>query len=89
MNEIAYNERKVNLIESTMEMEDGQKKEYVFITDLKITKKNAEQLISAGRSRWKIENQGFNQQKNIRYDIEHANSHNKFHSFRCTQGTKI
>jgi hypothetical protein len=75
VNEIAYNDRKVNLIESAMEMEDGKKKEYVFITNLKITKKNAERLITAGRSRWKIENQGFNQQKNIRYDIEHANSH--------------
>ena len=29
-----------------------------------------------GRSRWKIENEGFNQQKNLRYHIEHANSHN-------------
>ena len=76
VNEIAYNERKVNLIESTVEMEDGKKREYVFITDLKITKKNAERVIAAGRSRWKIENQGFNQQKNIHYDIEHANSHN-------------
>ncbi|MDG2575935.1 hypothetical protein P7L86_23620, partial [Vibrio parahaemolyticus] len=26
---------------------------------------------NAGRSRWKIENQGFNNQKNIRYDITH------------------
>lgn len=57
-------------------MEDGKKREYVFITDLKITKKNAERVITAGRSRWKIKNQGFNQQKNIHYDIEHVNSHN-------------
>jgi hypothetical protein len=35
-----------------------------------------ERLITAGRSRWKIENQGFNEQKNNRYDIEHANSRN-------------
>lgn len=26
----------------------------------------------AGKSRWKIENEGFNNQKNIRYDITHA-----------------
>jgi hypothetical protein len=76
VNGIDYNDRKVNLMESKVEMEDGKTKEYVFITDLKITKKNAERLIAAGRSRWKIENQGFNQQKNIPYDIEHANSHN-------------
>ncbi|WP_227935272.1 hypothetical protein [Alkalihalobacillus deserti] len=59
-----------------LETEDGKNIQFVFITDLKITKKNAERLIVAGRSRWKIENQGFNQQKNIRYQIEHANSHN-------------
>ncbi|MGG3853941.1 transposase family protein [Caldifermentibacillus hisashii] len=76
VNDIAYNARKVNLMESTMETEDGKTKEYVFITDIKITKKNAERLIAAGRSRWKIENQGFNEQKNNRYDIEHANSEN-------------
>ena len=76
VNDIAYKDRKVNLIESKVEMEDGTVKVYVFITNLKITKKNADRLIASGRSRWKIENQGFNQQKNIRYDIEHTNSHN-------------
>lgn len=30
----------------------------------------------AGRSRWKIENEGFNNQKNIRYNITHACSLN-------------
>ncbi|WP_236579003.1 hypothetical protein [Heyndrickxia coagulans] len=48
-----------------MKTEDGKSKEYVFITDIKITKKNVERLIAAGRSRWKIENQGFNEQKII------------------------
>jgi hypothetical protein len=74
-NDISYNKRTVNLMESTLVTEDGKSKQYVFITDLKITKKNAERLIAVGRSRWKIENQGFNQQKNIRYHIEHANCH--------------
>ena len=75
MNDIAYNKRTVNLLETKLKTEDGKRREYVFITDLKITKKNVEKLIAAGRSRWKIENQGFNQQKNIRYHIEHVNSH--------------
>lgn len=75
VNDIPYNDRKVNIIESIIEMEAGSKKAFVFITNLKITKKNANRLIEAGRSRWKIENEGFNQQKNLRYNIEHANSH--------------
>ena len=32
-------------------------------------------MIHAGRGRWKIEDEGFNNQKNGIYDIEHLNSH--------------
>lgn len=76
VNEISYNERTTNVMEATIKMKDGKSVTYVFITDIKITKKNLESLIAAGRSRWKIENQGFNQQKNIRYHIQHVNSRN-------------
>lgn len=31
-------------------------------------------MTEAGRGRWKIENEGFNNQKNEIYDIEHLNS---------------
>ena len=33
-------------------------------------------MICAGRGRWKIENEGFNNQKNGLYQIEHINSRN-------------
>lgn len=33
-------------------------------------------LTEAGRKRWKIENEGFNSQKNRQEDITHACSHN-------------
>ena len=33
-------------------------------------------MIEAARGRWKIENEGFNNQKNGIYDIEHLNSRN-------------
>ena len=33
-------------------------------------------MICAGRGRWKIENEGFNNQKNGIYRIEHINSRN-------------
>ncbi|KIY21088.1 transposase family protein [Mesobacillus subterraneus] len=75
VNDVPYNKRTVHLMEAKLETEEGKIKQYVFITNLKITKKNVKSLIAAGRSRWKIENQGFNQQKNIRYHLEHANSH--------------
>ena len=46
--------------------------EFVWITNIEITDKNAQKLVRAGRSRWKIENQGFNRQKRWQGNIEHA-----------------
>ena len=53
------------------------KTDFVWITSIKITKTNAMKLVNAGRSRWKIENQGFNRQKRWQGDIEHACSWNE------------
>lgn len=75
-NDIAYNERSVHLLELNLEIEEGKTQQYLWITSIKITKRNAQRLADVGRSRWKIENEGFNNQKNIRYHIEHASSHN-------------
>ena len=53
------------------------KTDFVWITSIKVTKANAMKLVNAGRSRWKIENQGFNRQKRWQGDIEHACSWNE------------
>ena len=47
----------------------------MYITNFKITKSNVSHLAKTGRSRWKIENEGFNRQKNLIHHIEHVNSH--------------
>ncbi len=73
--DIVYNQRTVNLIETEIEEVDI-KKSFVFITNIAITERNADKVVSAGRSRWKIENEGFNNQKTKKYKIEHANSLN-------------
>lgn len=52
------------------------KAHFMWASSLEITEKNLEELIQAGRSRWKIENEGFNNQKNGIYRIEHLNSRN-------------
>jgi hypothetical protein len=44
---------------------------FVFITDLSISARNCEQLVRDGRRRWKIENEGFNAQKNEGYELGH------------------
>ena len=68
---IEYQENKVNVIKY---IDDKKKTEFVYITDLNITNKNIEETIYIGRKRWKIENEGFNIQKNRTFDIGHLYS---------------
>lgn len=58
--------------------EKGEEKKVIFqwITNIKISERNLEELVEAGRDRWKIENEAFNNQKNGQYRISHINSWN-------------
>ena len=58
------------------EKKKGKTTEFMWITSFKITDKNKEELVYYGRQRWKIENEGFNMQKNGTFDIEHVYSNN-------------
>ena len=49
---------------------------FLWVTDIELTNRNIEEMVKCGRKRWKIENEGFNFQKNILYKIEHLNSKN-------------
>ncbi len=49
---------------------------FQWITDIELKDSNIEEMVRSGRKRWKIENEGFNTQKNILYKIEHLNSKN-------------
>ena len=46
-----------------------------WVTDFAVTAENAAQIIGLGRSRWKIENEQFNVQKNHGYELEHNYGH--------------
>lgn len=79
INDINYQSEMLNITEfkevkkkSEKGIEKQVTTEFIFVTNIRITKKNNFSIIQAGRSRWKIENEGFNNQKNVRYDIEHA-----------------
>jgi len=48
----------------------GNVKTYVWLTSFNITEDNVREIVRAGRMRWKIENEGFNEQKNG-YAMEH------------------
>ncbi|MDO5541591.1 MAG: hypothetical protein Q4F83_16255 [Eubacteriales bacterium] len=70
----------MNVFEYKYEKEDKEKKKqeirFQWVSSLEVTKRNLEEMILAGRGRWKIENEGFNNQKNGLYQIEHLNSKN-------------
>ena len=79
INGIQYNDQPVNVLRySEKKKVEGKDEttEFQWLASLKITRKNAEKLACTGRLRWKIENQGFNRQKNDVGDITHACSWN-------------
>lgn len=59
-------------------IENKKKKTTIFryITDLDIKNSNIKEIISMGRKRWKIENEGFYTQKHRTFNISHLNSRN-------------
>ena len=79
VNEIDHNGTIVNMVrywEEKVKKGEAVRTEFQWLTNIRVTKKNAEKIASAGRKRWKIENEGFNRQKNWQGDITHACSHN-------------
>ena len=70
---IEYQENKVNVVRYK---DDQKNTEFVYVTDLQISNKNVEATVNLGRRRWKIENEGFNVQKNGTFDIGHLCSRN-------------
>lgn len=67
MEETAGKEQTANMYDYWYETTDKtgkkEKHEFQWITNIEVTEKNLEELIAAGRGRWKIENEGFNNQK--------------------------
>lgn len=75
INDIDYNGKPVNMLRYREEkISNGKtmRTEFQWLTSIRITEKNAEKTAGAGRKRWKIENEGFNRQKNWQGDITHA-----------------
>ena len=70
---IPYQTHQLNVVEY---IQSDLEHPFVFITDLLVSTRNCEQLVEDGRRRWKIENEGFNSQKNHGYELEHLFSKN-------------
>lgn len=76
---LAGKTEQMNILEYSFETKEKnglKRKRMEWVTNIEITRRNLEKLITAGRGRWKIENEGFNNQKNGIYKISHINSRN-------------
>jgi len=63
----------VNLVKF-YETKEEKTTEFMWITSIKITTNKVEGVVNTGRKRWKIENEGFNEQKHWTFNIEHLYS---------------
>lgn len=78
------------IINKTHQNNGSQKEEYfAHITDIPINKNNCSLISHTGRLRWKIENEGFNEQKNGGYKLQHKYSRTSFGAsqnyYQCLQ----
>jgi hypothetical protein len=71
--DIQYQTHKLNMVEY---VQSDLPYPFVFLTNLPVSQKNYAQVVEDGRRRWKIENQGFNSQKNHGYELKHLFSEN-------------
>ena len=76
INRIDYKGFLVNWIEcietrQQIETQEEESHRFVHLTDIQIDRNKAAQISEAGRLRWKIENEGFNSQKNQGYNLKH------------------
>lgn len=71
----------VNWCELTIVREEDGKRLYknAFVTNHLVTKETIEQIITAGRARWKIENENNNTLKTKGYHLEHNYGHGRNH----------
>ena len=92
INGIDYHGNRVNWIECVQTIDKPDKTEkkvsrFVYLTNIKIT--NSAEVVEAGRLRWKIENEGFNTQKNLGYNLKHKYSRTSYlatkNYYQCLQ----
>ena len=58
---------------------NGKEKNFMWVTDITLSRDNVYEVMRAGRARWKVENETFNTLKNLGYNLEHNYGHGKQH----------
>lgn len=73
VNDIAYGDRPLNVLECRWARPGGATGVFVWVTDLAITPATCHPLAQdGGRQRWRTENEGFRTQKHAGFAMEHA-----------------
>jgi hypothetical protein len=94
VNGIDYNGYKLNwleCVECSINVQKNQSETawFVHLTDIAISRDNVAELSRTGRLRWKIENEGFNTQKNHGYNLQHKYSRSSYTAsknyYQCLQ----
>ena len=83
LNEVEYSGRYFSWVECNETIVNIKSKEisqqrFVYITNITQGQQNVVETADSGRLRWKIENEGFNAQKNLGYELEHKFSRVSF-----------
>ena len=88
LNDIDYQGHSLSWVECVETVSDVSTR-FVYLTDINITSKRVKTLVDAGRMRQKIENEGFNTQKNLGYALQHKYSRVSFQAtknyYQCLQ----
>lgn len=79
INHIAYGDHTIHWVKCREKKPPWSKNktgitDFVYLTSFEINKKNYRAIVEAGRLRQKIENEGFNTQKNLGYNMTHKYS---------------
>jgi len=94
INEIYYQGHKINWIECIEHVQNSKKNStksttFVHLTDIEVDWNIAPEISQSGRLRWKIENEGFNIQKNHGYNLKHKYSRSSYiatkNYYQCMQ----
>ena len=74
VNDLVHGEHRFHALECIETRPHGKATRFLWATSFCVTAANVQTLSQGGRLRWKIENEGFNTQKNGGYRLEHAYS---------------
>ena len=60
--------------QTTGKEKEIKNQQFSWVTDLEVKQDNIKEMVKGARLRWKIENEGFNTQKNLGYNLQHKYS---------------